>query len=94
MADPAFAVQRIVALVGETESFDPPSSDRTAELGVKHAVAGNLSRFDRGQVSITLDTEWTEHLAARDRRIVAMPCAPVSARYGYAMRTRRRLNRA
>ena len=94
VADPALAVRRIVALVGETESCDPASSDRTAEFDVNHAVAGNPSRFDRGQVSITLDAEWTEHLAARDRRIVEMLCAPVSARYGYAMRARRRLSRA
>ena len=94
VADPVLAVRRIVALVGESASWSPPPGDDSAELGVNHAVAGNPSRFDRGRVSIELDAEWSEHLATRDRRIVALLSAPVRRRYGYHLRTGHHAGRA
>ena len=87
VVDPALAIQRIAEFVGEAAEGAPPSADYGAELGSNHAVAGNPSRFDRGPVRIELDAQWQERLTTRDRRIVALLCAPLAIHYGYHLRT-------
>lgn len=87
VVDPMLAIQRIAEFVGEAAEGAPPSAGDGAELGSNHAVAGNPSRFDRGPVSIELDAQWQEQLTTRDRRIVALLCAPLATHYGYRLRT-------
>ena len=87
VVDPALAIQRIAEFIGEAADGALPSADHGTELGSNHAVAGNPSRFDRGPVSIELDAQWRKELTRRDRRIVALLCAPLATHYGYRLRT-------
>jgi len=88
VADPDGTVERIAALVDTPGVADVRSTDEPTADDVNHAVAGNPSRFERGDITISIDREWETGLAARDRHIVEAICAPLTTRYGYPLYTR------
>lgn len=59
-------------------------------VGPTHQIAGNPSRFHSGTVPLRRDDEWRHALPSGDRHIVTALTAPLMARYGYLVGSRRR----
>ena len=86
MRDPRGAVERILALVGESPANTPFVDDRTVRLEATHSVSGNANRFDTGTIEIRVDDEWARSMRPADRRKVTAVAAPLLLRYGYPLR--------
>jgi Sulfotransferase family len=83
--DPAEAVARITALLGEQGS-PPFESDGSVFLHPNHMVAGNPSRFTLGTVTIRSDEAWRTQMARRHQWLVELATKPLMRRYGYGGR--------
>jgi hypothetical protein len=59
------------------------TGERSVTFGVHHTVAGNPGRMAQGEVSLTIDDEWTRALDSRSKRIIALVTRPLLRRYGY-----------
>lgn len=79
--DPATAVDRVVAMTGE--SARPPIEGRSVTLGTTHTVAGNPNRFVAGPVTITRDEEWRTRMPVAARFGVTALTLPGLRRYGF-----------
>jgi hypothetical protein len=82
-ADPAAAVDRVLAFLGESGRPNPVR-DHTVHLGLDHTAAGNPNRFRQGEVEITPDEEWREAMPTTGRLLVTTLTAPGLVRYGAA----------
>lgn len=79
-ADPAAAVDRVLAFLGESGRPNPVR-ERTVHLGADHTAAGNPNRFRTGAVEITSDEEWREAMPAANRLLVGALTTPGLRRY-------------
>jgi hypothetical protein len=86
ITDPARTLQDLVTMLGEETDRLPLEGERTALLGRNHAVAGNPSRFAKGEVKLRLDDEWIYEQRARDRVLVTAITLPLLRKYGYPLR--------
>lgn len=86
MRDPHGAVERILALVGESPANTPFVDDHTVRLEATHSVSGNANRFDTGTTEIRADDEWASSMRPADRRKATAVAAPMLLRYGYPLR--------
>jgi len=59
------------------------SSDTSIHLKGNHTVSGNPSRFQVGDVQLTLDDEWRRGMNRRDRLLMTCSTAPMLKAYGY-----------
>ena len=84
--DPAAAVRRIRAWLGEAPGELPFLEGHSARLGVSHTVAGNPNRLETGRIQIRPDLEWTSRMAFRDRALVTGLTWPLLKRYRYPLR--------
>jgi hypothetical protein len=84
--EPRAAVERIVALVGESASSIPLLDDRTALLGPGHLISSNPNRYDIGKIAIRSDDEWLTRMRPRDRFVATTLAMPLLIRYGYKLR--------
>jgi hypothetical protein len=82
-ADPAAAVDGILAFLGESGRPNPVS-DRSVHLGIDHTAAGNPNRFRTGKIEITPDEEWREAMPTTSRLLVGAFTAPGLRRYSPA----------
>jgi hypothetical protein len=82
-ADPAAAVDGILAFLGESGRPNPVS-DRSVHLGTDHTAAGNPNRFRTGKIEITPDEEWREAMPTTSRLLVGAFTAPGLRRYSPA----------
>lgn len=80
---PHRAVKDILGMLREDTHQLPFVSERDAELGVSHTVAGNPNRFRSGLVRLQPDYEWASRMRTRDRRVVTLLTFPLLVRYGY-----------
>lgn len=83
--DPAGAVGSVVG-----EADRAPGAGTLAFAGddgrPSHAIAGNPTRFTRGQ-RIEPDERWRTEMAAADRAVATALTAPLLRRFGYRLRT-------
>lgn len=79
-ADPAAAVDRVLAFLGEPDRPNPVR-DRTVHLAADHTAAGNPNRFRQGDVEISPDEEWREAMPAASRLLVTTLTAPSLRKY-------------
>jgi len=77
VADPATAVDDVLALAGLGGTPLPFLSGRTVTLGGGHAFSGNPDLFTRGDVAIRPDDGWRTGMPTRDRVVVAALTRPV-----------------
>jgi hypothetical protein len=56
--------------------------------GSEHVIAGNPSRFERGDLLLKIDDEWTRAQPASQRRLTSTITSPLLGRYGYPYRVR------
>jgi hypothetical protein len=85
-AQPRATVRKIVDLVNEFPETLPFLDERTAELGTNHTVWGNVSRFEKGTVTVREDKEWLQKLSHRSRAVTTAVTLPMLHRYGYRIR--------
>jgi len=79
--DPDDAVRRIFASIGRVVP------DGLAG-GSEHVIAGNPSRFERGDLLLKVDDEWTRAQPTGQRRLTSTITSPLLGRYGYPYRVR------
>ncbi|MBS1678106.1 MAG: sulfotransferase [Actinobacteria bacterium] len=80
-ADPAAAVNDVLAFLDESDRPNPIGADRTVHLDSNHTAAGNPNRFRTGEVKIAPDEEWREAMPPASRLLVAAMTAPGLRRY-------------
>ena len=80
-ADPAAAVDGVLAFLGEPDRPNPIAADHTVHLAADHTAAGNPNRFRQGKVEITPDEEWREAMPTPSRLLVGALTAPSLRRY-------------
>jgi hypothetical protein len=85
VADPRAAIATIVERIGERADRLPFVGARRVELGLNHAVSGNPSRFQRGQLEVKLDNRWVTEMTAADRRMTTALLWPLMRHYGYPL---------
>lgn len=86
-AEPRDTVTRILAFLGEDVAAPFVDAD-TVELHVNHTVAGNPNRFRVGEVTISLDSEWSRRMPRARQLAVRALTWPFLLRYGYPLRAR------
>lgn len=80
---------RILEAIGEPGAALPLVGERTARLGMEHAIGGNPDRFSRGDIDIRLDRRWLDGQRRSDRAVVTGLTLPWLLRYGYPVRAPR-----
>lgn len=86
MDGPRPSTDRVLELVGMAGATTPFTDERTVELPMNHAVAGNPDRVGRREVTIREDVEWRERIGRRDALVTTVLAAPLLRRYGYPWR--------
>lgn len=76
-ADPAAAVDDVLAFLGESDRPNPVD-DRTVHLRADHTAAGNPNRFRQGEVEIAPDEEWRSAMPTPGRLLVTALTAPTA----------------
>jgi hypothetical protein len=82
-ADPKGTLDAVAALVGRHPDVGAVLDGATLKVTAGHTVAGNPTRFGGGELTIRPDTEWEDHLPARDRRLVTALTWPLRRHYEY-----------
>jgi hypothetical protein len=77
----------VTQLVGKTS--ETTLYEALSQLAPTHTVDGNPNRFRTGHVAISPDLEWQSQLGAANSAIVAAFAAPLLARYGYPLSSRK-----
>ncbi len=85
---PKDALARILEQIGIGVSSIPLVDETRLWLDSNHTVAGNPSRFRRGEVRLVADDEWQTRMNARDRLLATIPAIPLLRRYSYPLRVR------
>lgn len=85
-AGPRAVVQDLGAWLGVREADAGFVDDRTVHLGEAHLIGGNPRRFERGEVHIRADQEWSDAGTTHAHRLVGAVTAPLRRRYGYGTR--------
>jgi hypothetical protein len=88
--DPVGALELLSDRIGVGGSSLPFVDARTLRLDANHTVAGNPSRFKRGDVQLVPDEEWRSKMSIRDYVLATLPAAPLFRRYSYPLHHRRR----
>lgn len=83
VADPAGTMREILAFAGLPGADVPVTGRSTVRLEPTHGIAGNASKFQRGDVQLRLDDEWQHRLRSADRIATTAIAWPLLARYGY-----------
>ena len=87
--DPGTILERLSRQIGVDGSSLPFVDATTLHLDSNHTVAGNPSRFKRGNVQLVADDEWRLRMRTRDLILATLPAAPFLNRYAYPLRIRR-----
>lgn len=83
LADPAGAIDRLLALAGAGQAVNPVQG-RQVDLHVNHTVTGNPDRFRTGPTVLRdADDRWRTSLSRRSRLAAAVLAWPLLRRYGY-----------
>jgi hypothetical protein len=82
-ARPHAAFRAALKLLDEPIVTDPFVSKSRVNLGVSHTMAGNTSRFARGQVDVVKDNEWTANMSTYRKTLVTLLTWPLLERYNY-----------
>ncbi len=85
VADPAAAVERLVALTG-VAAPSPFDADGTVLLTPQHQIHGNPNKHTRGRVGVREDDAWRREMKAADRLLVTALTIPWLRHYGYRVR--------
>lgn len=88
--NPRKAIESIVQMVDVPLRSLPFATDGTVKLSGNHTVAGNPSRFVKGNVSLEPDSRWIDSLPPMRRVATTIACSPLLVRYGYRLRRPRR----
>ncbi len=83
VADPRAEVAGLGDWLGIPDADAGFVDDRTVHLAAAHLIGGNPRRFERGDVRIEPDTEWSSVSSTARRRTVSTLTAPLRRRYGY-----------
>lgn len=84
IVDPSLHANRIADLVGTGGRLpDDTVSAGVAKLGANHAIGGNPSKFETGNVRLAQDDAWKADLGRRASRLVSATTWPLMLRYGY-----------
>lgn len=86
MTAPRPSTDGVLELVGMAGATTPFTDDRTVELPMNHAVAGNPDRVGRREVTLREDVEWRDRIGPRDVLVTTALTAPLLRRYGYPWR--------
>jgi hypothetical protein len=87
-ASPRRLADELVTFAGGRAEPSPFIDERTVELPIGHAVAGNPSRYATGRIEITPQTEWLRHQGRLDRLVATAVSLPYLLAYGYPLRAR------
>ena len=87
VADPHAALGAALERIGITADLQFLREGRLG-LGPNHMVAGNPLRFERGEVPIRPDVEWSRRLQAGARWTVTALTWPLLLRYGFRLRVK------
>jgi hypothetical protein len=88
-SSPVDVVAGICDFLGEPPAEMPSSIGAALDLGDKHMVSGNRSRYVCGHVEIRPDDAWRRALPLGIRALGSLPTVPLMARYGYSIRANR-----
>ncbi|MEE8368780.1 MAG: sulfotransferase, partial [Thermoanaerobaculia bacterium] len=86
VARPKAAMARVLRLLHEEGKGLPFVNDHLVKLGVNHTLAGNPSRFLRGEVELRPDEKWRRAMPLRSKLAVLALTWPLFLRYGYPRR--------
>ena len=78
----AVSSQKILNFIDEPEAKTPFISKDEVVLNTNHSVWGNPSRFNKGNVTIKPDMEWTNKLSKADKLISTFVTLPLLSKYG------------
>ena len=89
IANPRFAIERILALLGRKDVALPIVEGNAVRLGPNHTVGGNPNRMVHGLVPLRADDQWMTEMKRRDMALVTAITAPMLRHYGYELRPTR-----
>jgi len=89
VADPNGELQRVIDALGGGIVSISQGNDEQVSLKPSHTAAGNPGRFETGEVTISLDSEWMHAMRGASRLIVTALTAPSLVRYHYPLLLRR-----
>jgi hypothetical protein len=84
--EPRAIMREVAESVGVEDPDRLFADDRTVELPVNHALAGNPSRSRTGRIEVRGDREWLRAQRPIDRLVCEAITLPFLARYGYPLR--------
>lgn len=87
--DPARSIDRIIQLLSPREDVRSPITAGNVNLSENHILAGNRSKFQRGEMEIRYDGRWTSHLPRHVYAVTTMLALPLLPFYGYPIRRAR-----
>lgn len=83
--DPELYIRNIFEFIG-VEGAAPVCRDGLrVQLKKNHTVSGNPMRFQKGRITVQADTQWVEHMSAKDKLTVTLMTFPLLKRYGYSL---------
>jgi len=85
VADPDGELQRVLDALGGRTASVSQGNDKPVSLKLSHTAAGNPGRFEIGEVTISLDSEWAHAMPGASRLAVTALTAPSLARYHYPL---------
>lgn len=86
--DPQSSLARIASFTQESLEPIRVLPNRDVQLQPVHGVGGDVVRFRRGAVRISINEAWRTEMNAQDRRMVTRMTWPLLVRYGYRGRLR------
>lgn len=88
--DPASTLRAVEAMIGSASRFSGSSPWVPTDLPVAHGPDGH-GRFGTTQIVLKKDERWTTELRWIDRGLVALFAYPLLRRFGYSIRSKRRV---
>ena len=85
--DPQSAMSCIANFIGEEAASRLISPDRTIRIDDIHALSGNPSRFNQGEVRVHFDDRWKSTMKTKEKLLCYAVTWPLALRYRYFLFT-------
>lgn len=81
--DPQSVMSCIANFIDEEAATRLVGRDKTIKIDDVHALSGNPSRFNRGEIQFQIDNRWKSMMKRREKMLVYAITWPLAARYRY-----------
>jgi hypothetical protein len=86
VSNPKQSMEEIMASINEEDAELPFVSSNSVLLNKQlHSIAGNVTRFDSGEIKLVLDDKWKRNMNTRSKIIVSSLTTPLLLHYKYPL---------